>query len=46
LKNPKETIDSGVLTTKFTIISGTGVSLRLFLILLVHQLLGHIDFQG
>jgi hypothetical protein len=39
LKKPKETIDSGVLTAKFTIISATGIFLRLLLIL-VYQLLG------
>jgi hypothetical protein len=45
-KKPKETIDSGVLTIKFTIISATGIFLRLLLILLVHQLLCHIALQG
>ena len=42
----KETIDSGVLTIKFTIIGVTGIFLRLLLILLVHQLLCHIALQG
>ena len=45
LKKPKEIIDSGVLTIKFTIISATGISLRLFTILLVHQLIGRIAPQ-
>ena len=45
-KKPKETFDSGVLTTRFTIISATGIFLGLLLTLLVHQLLGHIALQG
>ena len=46
LQKPKETIDSGVLTTKFTIISATEIFLRLLFIFLVHQLIGHIALQG
>jgi hypothetical protein len=46
VKKPKETIDSGVLTIKFTIISATCIFLRLHLILLVYQLIAHIALQG